>query len=121
MSQWGESIRAGVAIVFAVLLVNSVGPAFAGETADIRQAAGGIALGDARDGIADRAFVLAPPNYRYVVARSPGSFVDCGEGSEPRRTNQSGRDTTSLTCAVTLTETIVIPAAAQSARLIVHY
>lgn len=83
--------------------------------------AGGLALGEARDGVTDRAYVLAPPNYRYEVARTPGSFVDCGEGHEARRADSAGRDTTAFVCSVTLTETIVIPTAAQSARIVIHY
>ncbi len=84
-------------------------------------AAGGVALADARDGVTDAAFVVAPPNYRYVVAREPGSFVDCGAGAEARATDANGRDVAGLACAVTLTETIIIPAASQSARVIIHY
>ncbi|MEO1015029.1 MAG: hypothetical protein AAFX08_07550 [Pseudomonadota bacterium] len=84
-------------------------------------AAGGVALADARDGVTDAAFVVAPPNYRYVVAREPGSFVDCGAGAEAKATDESGRGVAGLACAVTLTETIVIPAASRSARVIIHY
>lgn len=85
------------------------------------RAAGGVSIADARDGVTDSAFVLAPPNYRYVVVREPGSFVDCGAGQEARVIDTDGRDFADLTCAVTLTETVVIPAAARSARIIVHY
>jgi len=71
--------------------------------------------------LADAAFVAAPPDYRYVAMRAPGSFLDCGAGAEARRTDAAGRDAAPLACAVTLTETIVIPAASQSARLIIHF
>ncbi len=83
--------------------------------------AGGLAIGEAHGGIADEAFVIAPPNYLYVVEKEPGSFLDCGEGQETRVTDAAGRDAAALSCGVTLTETIVIPAASASARIIVHY
>ncbi len=83
--------------------------------------AGGLAIGEAHGGIADEAFVIAPPHYLYVVEREPGSFLDCGEGPESRVTDEAGRDAAALSCGVTLTETIVIPAASASARIIVHY
>jgi hypothetical protein len=83
--------------------------------------AGGVALGDSQGGITDRAFVSAPPNWSYVIEREPGSFLDCGEGMDARVADADGRDIASLTCGVTLTETIVIPAAAESARVIVHF
>jgi hypothetical protein len=83
--------------------------------------AGGVAIGDGSGGITDRAFVAAPPNYLYVVEKERGSFLDCGEGQDGRATDADGRDVEMLRCGVTLTETIVIPAAATSARIIVHY
>ena len=95
----------------------AVSPAWAGETAS----AGGLALGESHGGIADQAYVLAPPNYLYVVEKERGSFLDCGEGQEIRLTDADGRDAAELTCGVTLTETIVIPAASTSARIIVHF
>lgn len=85
------------------------------------QSAGGISIGDGAGGITDRAFVAAPPNYLYVVEKERGSFLDCGEGQERRATDEDGRDVAFLRCGVTLTETIVIPAAAASARITVHY
>lgn len=87
----------------------------------VQAAAGGVSLAEATDGVTDTAFVLAPPHYRYVVVREPGSFVDCGEGQEARSADSDGRGHADLSCAVTLTETVVIPAAAQSARIIIHY
>ncbi|HXI87696.1 MAG TPA: hypothetical protein VNH64_09570, partial [Parvularculaceae bacterium] len=42
--------------------------------------AGGVALGDSDGGVTDRAYVMAPPDYQYVVERDSGSFLDCGEG-----------------------------------------
>lgn len=83
--------------------------------------AGGIALGDGRGGVTDRAYVAAPPNYVYVVETERGSFLDCGEGQDQRATDGDGRDMAVLRCGVTLTETVVIPAAASSARVIIHY
>ena len=95
------------------------GPAHAepvrGETA------GGVAIGEGVSGVTDRAYVTAPPNYLYVVERERGSFLDCGEGKDVRATDGDGRDLATLRCGVTLTETIVIPAAATSARIIIHY
>ena len=93
-----------------------------GAAAEGREgSAGGLAIGEAHGGIADEAFVIAPPHYLYVVEKEPGSFLDCGEGQETRLTDDAGRDAAALTCGVTLTETIVIPAASASARIIVHY
>ncbi|MCB2112727.1 MAG: hypothetical protein KDD85_04175 [Parvularculaceae bacterium] len=83
--------------------------------------AGGVALGESHGGIADQAYVIAPPNWLYVVEKERGSFLDCGEGRETRSTDAAGRDVAELTCGVTLTETIVIPAAATAARIIIHY
>lgn len=83
--------------------------------------AGGVALGDSEGGVTDRAYVTAPPHFLYVVEREPGSFLDCGEGMDARATDADGRDLAGLSCGVTLTETVVIPAAAASARIIVHY
>jgi hypothetical protein len=83
--------------------------------------AGGVAIGDSQGGVTDRAYVVAPPNYLYVLEKESGSFLDCGEGLEQRAADASGRDLAALSCGVTLTETIVIPAASESARLIVHY
>ena len=94
----------------------ALAPARAGEPS-----AGGVALGESHGGITDQAFVIAPPHWLYVVEKERGSFLDCGEGQETRSTDLSGRDIAALTCGVTLTETVVIPAASTSARIIVHY
>jgi hypothetical protein len=83
--------------------------------------AGGVALGDSEGGVTDRAYVTAPPHYAFVVERESGSFLDCGEGMDARATDSDGRDLAGLRCGVTLTETVVIPAASKSARLVVHY
>ncbi|MEE2690972.1 MAG: hypothetical protein VX640_05445 [Pseudomonadota bacterium] len=85
------------------------------------QSAGGVALGDSEGGVTDRAYISAPPNYLYIVEKEPGSFLDCGEGMDARLTDDAGRDLAGLSCGVTLTETMVIPAAAESARIIIHY
>ncbi|MEM6413804.1 MAG: hypothetical protein AAF720_04025 [Pseudomonadota bacterium] len=92
-----------------------------GAAVDLKGTAGSVALGDAKDGVADQAFVLAPPNYAFVVAKETGSFLDCGDDAEIRTTDDFGRDAAPLACSVTLTETIVIPAASESARLTIHY
>ncbi len=105
------------AAVLAVLLgLAGLAPAHAAE-----RSAGGLALGESHGGITDQAYVMAPPHWLYVVEKERGSFLDCGEGQETRQTDSAGRDVAALTCGVTLTETIVIPAAAASARIIVHY
>lgn len=96
----------------------TAGAAFA---APAPAAAGGVALGDSDSGVADRAYIAAPPHFSIVVERQSGSFVDCGDGEDARATDASGRAMASLACGVTLTETTVIPAAAESARVVVHY
>ncbi len=85
------------------------------------ETAGGLAPGESSGGVIDTLFVTAPPHWFYVVEKQAGSFVDCGNGSDYRSTDHNGRDSAALTCGVTLTETLVVPAASQSARLIVHY
>ncbi|MEL7490019.1 MAG: hypothetical protein AAGJ73_04815 [Pseudomonadota bacterium] len=82
---------------------------------------GGVSVGDSQGGVTDRAYVMAPPNYAYVVERESGSFLDCGEGMDARQTNADGRALAPLQCGVTLTETIFIPTAAASAKIIVHF
>lgn len=105
-----------VILGFAAILVT---PAGAAEPA--WQTAGGVAIGESQGGITDRAYVTAPPNWSYVVEREPGSFLDCGEGMDARATDESGRDLATLRCGVTLTETMVIPTAAASAKIVVHF
>ncbi|WP_411818945.1 hypothetical protein ABFZ85_07740 [Hyphococcus formosus] len=102
--------------IFTALLTLALfnAPAFAGSM-------GSISMGDGSGGITDRAYVAAPPHYLYVVEKERGSFLDCGEGQDGRATDEDGRDMAVLRCGVTLTETIVIPAAASSARIIIHY
>lgn len=108
-----QSLNAAISILAAGFIFTA--PAQAGETA------GGIVIGDGVGGVTDRAYVTAPPNYLYVVEKERGSFLDCGEGQDVRATDNDGRDLATLRCGVTLTETIVIPAAAASARIIIHY
>ncbi len=117
-----QKLNAAGQILAAWLMIGA--PAFA--AADVvpeprEGSAGGVVVGAGGGGITDRAYVTAPPNYLYVVERERGSFLDCGEGQEMRSTDADGRDLATLRCGVTLTETIVIPAAASSARIIVHY
>ncbi len=117
-----QSLNAAIAILAGALL--NVGAAVAGENAALRHAggtAGGVAVGDGAAGVTDRAWVTAPPNYLYVVEKERGSFLDCGEGRERRAVDADGRDMAPLRCGVTLTETMVIPAAAASARIIIHF
>lgn len=92
-----------------------------GYVAAAEPSAGGLALGEGHGGITDEAYVMAPPDWLYVVEKEPGSFLDCGEGQDARATDEAGRDVAELSCGVTLTETIVIPAASTSARIIVHF
>lgn len=101
--------------IFAALFM--IAPAFA-QTAG---SAGGVAIGESQGGITDRAYVTAPPNWSYIVEREPGSFLDCGAGLDARSTDANGRDLAALRCGVTLTETMIIPTAAASARIVVHF
>ncbi len=116
-----QKLNAAGQILAAWLMIGA--PAFAADMdpAPRQGSAGGVVVGAGGGGITDRAYVTAPPNYLYVVERARGSFLDCGEGQEMRSTDGDGRDLATLRCGVTLTETIVIPAAASSARIIVHY
>jgi len=94
----------------------------AANGADTDSAAmGAIAPGDSKAGITDRAFIVAPPNWSYAVERQRGSFLDCGEGMDMSQSDENGRGLTPLKCGVTLTETVVVPAASTSARIIVHF
>ena len=110
---------APLAALAAMLAVFTLSGVAAAQTPGV--SAGGITLGDGSGGVTDRAYVAAPPNYLYVVEKERGSFLDCGEGQDGRATDADGRDMAVLHCGVTLTETIVIPAAASSARIIIHY
>ncbi len=83
--------------------------------------AGSISAGDSHGGVINELHVMAPPGWVYQVERQPGSFVDCGKGRENRISDKNGRDSANLACGVTITETLVIPAASESARLIVHF
>ena len=80
-----------------------------------------VVIGERSAGITDRAYVMGPPDTLYVAEISPGSFLNCGERREARRTDADGRDLAEMTCGVTLTETVVIPAASTSASFTVHY
>jgi len=111
-----QSLNAALGLLAAGFIFAA--PANAAETAGT---AGGVAIGEGTGGVTDRAYVTAPPNYLYVVEKERGSFLDCGEGQDVRATDEDGRDAAALRCGVTLTETIVIPAAAASARITIHY
>ena len=112
-----QSVNAAAGFLSVLLAIS--GTALGAEAP--RETAGGVAIGEAAGGVTDRAYVTAPPNYQFVVERERGSFLDCGAGQDPRATDEDGRDMAVLRCGVTLTETIVIPTAAASARIIVHY
>lgn len=113
-----HSIVGRFALIQVLATIVAAVPAHAGSAP---ASAGGIAIGESQGGVTDRAYVSAPPAYAFTIERQAGSFLDCGEGDETRRTDAAGRDMASLSCGVTLTETIVIPAAADSARIVVHY
>lgn len=115
-----QCLNAVVAIV-AIAVTGSGAASAADAEREGPRGAGGVAVGEGSGGVTDRAFVAAPPNYAYVIEREPGSFLDCGEGQDARAVDHDGRDTAILRCGVTLTETIIIPAAAVSARLVVHF
>jgi len=105
-------------------LLSSLGNADAGQLSEIEGNAsslGQLVIGEGAGGITDRAYVIAPPNWYYVVDIEPGSFLNCGERVEARMTDGDGRDEALITCGVTLTETVVIPAASTSATITIHY
>ncbi|WP_428410218.1 hypothetical protein [Hyphococcus sp.] len=108
-----------VNLIAAALAAALTSPVSAEELAV--PSAGAVSIGEGSGGITDRAYVSAPPNYLYVVEKERGSFLDCGEGRDGRATDEDGRDMAVLRCGVTLTETVVIPTAAASARIIIHY
>jgi len=85
------------------------------------RSAGGVAFAEPSGGVTDTVYVVAPPNYAYVIARAPGSFLDCGTGAERRATDADGRDAAALFCGVSLTETVATPDVGAPARLFVHY
>lgn len=110
--------------LFSVLFVGLTESAVAASASqqDARpEAAGSVALGEPDGGITDHVFVAAPPNFQVVIERNSGSFVDCGDGMDLTRTDAAGRRMSDLDCRVTLTETVVIPAASASATVIIHY
>jgi len=113
----GKQFLNAVRLIVAVMFIFA-GPARASSEAG---SAGGVAVGEGAGGVTDRVYISAPPNYVYVVEKERGSFLDCGEGQETRATDGDGRDLAALRCGVTLTETIFIPTAAASARIIIHY
>ncbi|MEO1250837.1 MAG: hypothetical protein AAFW81_00645 [Pseudomonadota bacterium] len=126
-----QTLNAPAAIVAVLFTLSGAalagpveaGPGERGDQARMSQGggAGGVVVGEGTGGVTDRAFVTAPPHYLYVVEKERGSFLDCGEGRETRAADADGRDMAPLRCGVTLTETVVIPAAASSAKLIVHF
>src|SRR5262245_50681600 len=109
-----KQILTAIGLIAAFPLTS--GNAFGGQGT-----AAGVALGGSQGGVTDRAYLSTPPNYSFVVGREPGSFIDCGAGMDVRIADEDGRDMASLNCGVTLTETLAIPAAAESARVIVHF
>ena len=77
--------------------------------------------GPSKGGVIDTLYVTAPKNTLYTLEKQPGSFVDCGTSREMRRTDQDGREAVTLSCGVTITETLVIPAASERALMIIHF
>lgn len=112
------NITASLAVL---LITNGVQAASRGENHGDKASVGQLVIGEGADGITDRAYVIAPPNWYYVVDIEPGSFLNCGDFTQARKTDDDGRDQASLNCGVTLTETVVIPAASTSATITIHY
>ena len=113
--------RAWLAFVLVAFCVG-FSTAFAQEAVeDETPRIGGVALGAAYAGLIDRAYVYGPPDQPYVVARAPGSFLDCGAGSAFRRNDELGQSELPLYCGVTLSETVSVPQVGEKARLIVFY
>ena len=109
------------AFLIAIIVGATVGignPVIASQSVG---SAGGVAIGEGSGGVTDRVYVTAPPNYAYGIETARGDFLDCGEERRERMTDRDGRDMAGVRCGVTLTETIFIPAAANSARVTVHY
>ena len=82
---------------------------------------GAVQQGENIGGMADEVHVIAPPHWLVVMEVKPGSFLDCGKGMKLLTTDRDGRTTEPLECGVTLTETLVIPAASKPAEVIIHY
>ena len=116
-----QSVKIFATILAAMFTVAGTAAAQDGGVGASSGTAGGVTVGEGAGGVTDRAYVTAPPNYAYVIERARGSFLDCGDGQDIRATDDDGRDAPGLRCGVTLTETIVIPTAATSARVIVHF
>lgn len=125
--QRGGAAAAMRALLLAVFgLISGVG---AGADAQIaaekpRGANGtatGVAAGENRGGVIDVVHVMAPPGWSFVLETQAGSFVDCGDDILVNQTDADGRSTVKLSCGVTLAETLVIPAAARSARIVIHH
>ena len=115
-----------IAAFGAVLLALSSAHAASGsvslqENKNPSASMGQLSIGEGAGGITDRAYIVAPPNSLFVVEITPGSFLNCGEQMEMQVADADGRHLASLTCGVTLTETVVIPAASESATITVHY
>ena len=103
--------------------LSASGGALADRVAHGLQAntAAGLSPGDNIGGVVDRVFVMAPPNWSYTLETRAGSFVDCGDDTTQAKTDDDGRDSISLSCGVTISETLVIPAAARSAIVVIHH
>ncbi|MGV6801202.1 MAG: hypothetical protein ACWA5L_04700 [bacterium] len=85
------------------------------------QSMGTLVLGENIGGMSEVAYFIAAPDSEINYTLEPGSFLDCGTGKEKNQTDEDGRGQIRLSCGVTLTETLIIPAASQPARLIIHY
>ncbi|MEM1104727.1 MAG: hypothetical protein AAGH48_11555 [Pseudomonadota bacterium] len=108
-------------VLGTALSLSAAAAAEPGRAQGPEAVAGGIAYGAAYNGVTDRVYAMGPPNWSYVVRRRPGSFLDCGRGSETKAHDAYGQSTLSVSCGVTLTETLAIPQVGPKARIAIHY
>ncbi|MEM8986592.1 MAG: hypothetical protein AAGC95_07700 [Pseudomonadota bacterium] len=107
--------------VAGALVVMFWGGAAPGAAETAPPMAGGLALGETFGGVTDRAYAMGPPNFAYVVKRSPGAFLDCGAAMEMEAHNDAGLSDVALDCGVTLSETVSVPRVGAKASLTIHY
>ena len=109
--------------IFAIGIAASAAPAGADDLNPraAYAAAGGLAAADPVSGITDAVFLFGPPDYAYVVQKTPGAFLDCGDGARASAHDADGQSALDLTCGVTVTETVSVPQFGAKARVIVYY